>query len=327
MTVLVTGASGHLGLTLIPKLVAAGRKVRAVDLNKNRTIEAMPVEFILADTREPDSLEAAFQGVEVVFHLAAYISIHMDEWPILEATNIQGVRNVVSMCQKYKVKRLVHCSSIEALSVEPRDKPITEDNSLVPADFPIPYPRSKAAGQRIVLQAIADGLNAVILYPTGIIGPNDYGFRATNQALLAVANGDMPMIPRYAYDFVDVRDVADGAMAAEQKAQSGASYILGNDRLVLSDLAREVARIAGVHEPRPSPGWTARAARPFIQFSAALRHKRSLVTRASLYPITHSHTISHERATRDLGYQPRPIQETLRDTVKWFQEIGKIKTR
>ncbi len=324
MLTLVTGAAGHVGLTLTQKLVASGRTVRVLDMKNNPTLEALPVEFIQADVRDRSSLEAAFEGVDVVYHMAAYISIYMDEWPILEAININGVRHIVELCKKHQVRRLVHFSSIEALSVDPAERPIDETNALVTPDFPIPYPRSKAAGQRIVLQAIQDGLDAVIVQPTGIIGPNDYSLRAANRILLQIANGEIPALPRMGYDWVDVRDVVEGAIAAEQKGSRGTAYILGNERFDLPELGKQISALVGRSAPLTLPMWTAKLGLPFIEFGAALAGRHTTINRASFYPLTYSHEISHARAARDLGYQPRPIEETLADMVSWFKQIGKI---
>ncbi len=325
MTILVTGSSGHVGLTLILKLLETGQKVRALDLKKNPTIEQLPIEFIQADVRNLDTLAPAFRDVEVVYHVAAYISIQMHEWPLLEAINVNGVRNIVTLCQQYRVRRLVHFSSIEALSVEPHNKPIDETNALVPADFSIPYPRSKAAGQRIILQAIQEGLDAVTLFPTGIIGPNDYSTRASNQSLIPIANGEMPILAKFAYDWVDVRDVADGALAAAQKAPAGASYILGNQHYLITDLAVKIAALTGVPAPRVVPAWMALSVLPFLTLRSRITGQTSMLTRASLYPLLNSHQISHERASRELGYRPRSIDESLADMVNWFQKLGKIR--
>ena len=309
---------------MIQKLLESGQKVRALDKQHNPTLDTLPVEFVQADMRDPATLDAAFDGAEIVFHGAAYISIQMDEWQTLEAINVNGVRNMLAMCKKHRIKRLVHFSSIEALSVEPRDRPIDETNALVAADFPIPYPRSKAAGQRLVLQAIQDGLDAVILHPTGIIGPNDYGVRATNQLFLPVLNGQVPALPRLGYDFVDVRDVVAGAIAAQQNAPTGRNYVLGNARYLLTDLAARLAALVGHPAPRALPPWMMTLILPLMDFNAKRTGEPSVVTRASFYPLMQSHAISHERATRELGYQPRSIDETLADTVAWFKEIGKV---
>ena len=170
MTILVTGGSGPLGLTLVQKLLSMGEKVRALDKKYIPSLAELPVEFIEADIRDRDRLDSAFDGIDTVFHTTAYISIQMHEWDMLESINVGGVQNVIACCKKHRIKRLLHFSSIEALSVEPFHKPIDETNALVATDFAIPYPRAKAMGQRVVQQAIAEGLDAVILHPTGIIG-------------------------------------------------------------------------------------------------------------------------------------------------------------
>lgn len=324
MTVLVTGASGHVGLTLIQQLLESGRSVRALDSKKSAVLENLPIEFYQGDLRDPSSFEAAFEDIETVFHLAGYISIQLNEWPLLEAINVNGVQTIISLCKKYRVQRLVHFSSVEALSTEPRNRPIDESNALVVPDFPIPYPRSKAAGQRIVLDAIRDGLNAVIICPSGIIGPNDNRFRAANQLFLRAAQGKLPAVPSFSYDFVDVRDVAAGALVAEQKGISGTVYVLSNTRFRLSDLARQVAILANARTPLTVPGWSVRMSLPLISLMSAIQNKPGMVTRASLYPLIHAHEMSHARATNDLGYQPRPIDNTLVDMVGWFRQIGQI---
>jgi dihydroflavonol-4-reductase len=324
MTVLVTGACGHVGLTLIQQLLESGRNVRALDIKKSAALENLPIEFYQGDLRDPNTLNTAFKGVETVFHTAGYISIQLNEWPLLEATNVKGVRNVVALCKKHQVQRLIHFSSIEALSTEPRNRPIDETNALVAPDFPIPYPRSKAAGQRIVLDAIRDGLDALTIFPSGIIGPNDYAFRAANQMFLLAARGKLPAIPSFSYDFVDVRDVAAGALVAEQKGLRGAVYVIGNARFRLSDLAKKVAKLANARVPLCIPGWSARMSLPLMSLMATLLKKPSMVTRASLYPLINGHEMSHARATNDLGYQPRSIDNTLADMVEWFHKIGKL---
>jgi dihydroflavonol-4-reductase len=324
MTVLVTGASGHLGLTLIHQLLESERKIRALDIKKSPALEKLPIEFCCGDLRDPNSLEAAFMDVETVFHVAGYISIQLNEWPLLEAINVNGVRTVVGLCKKYGVRRLIHISSIEALSVEPRNRPIDETNALVATDFPIPYPRSKAAGQRIILDAIHDGLDAITIYPSGMIGPNDYGFRAANQAFLGAVTGKLFAIPSFSYDFVDIRDVAAGVIAAEQKGQRGAQYVMSNARFRLSDLVKKAAKLAKVRTPLVIPPWTAKMAEPFMSVLATIQKKPGIVTRASLYPLVKGHEISHARATNELGYQPRPIDDTLVDMINWFRQIGKL---
>ena len=147
MTVIVTGASGHVGANLVRALLDEGRHVRVLVHKDRRGIEGLDVEEVQGSVLDIESLERAFQDVEVVYHMAVYITLQMDEWPMCKAINLDGTRNVVNACLKTGVQRLIHSSSINALSQEPERTLIDESRSLVnSAQYP-PYDRSKAAAE------------------------------------------------------------------------------------------------------------------------------------------------------------------------------------
>lgn len=322
MTTLVTGAAGHLGLTLVKLLLERGETVRALDLRPTEPLRALPVEVVQADLTDPAALSGAFEGVERVFHTAAFISLRMDEWPRLEAVNVEGVRQIVHQCRAHSVKRLVHFSSIESLNLE-GEGPVTEDTPLVTPDFPIPYGRSKAMGQRIVLDAIRDGLDAIICYPTGIFGPNDYAFHASNQVLLRLRKGEPLAMVDAGLDWVDVRDVAGGALAAAERAQSGSTYLLGNRYASVEELLNILRTITGKNLPKPR--LTLRQVEwflPLVSLQSRLTGKPPALSKAMLYPLKHGGQVSHERAARELGYNPRPLEETIADVLAWFEQVG-----
>lgn len=324
MTTLVTGAAGHLGLTLVQSLLERGETVRALDLRPTDQLRALPVEVVEADLTDASALSAAFVGVERVFHTAALISLAMDKWPQLEAVNVEGVRQIVQQCREHGVKRLVHFSSIEALDLE-ADAPVTEDTPLVTEDFPIPYGRSKAMGQRVVMEAVRDGLDAVICYPTGILGPNDYAFRASNQVLRRLRDGEPLVMVDAGLDWVDVRDVADGAIAAAEHAPAGATYLLGGRYATIEHLQTIIKEHTGAD--LPSRRITLRQVEwmlPLVKLQARLTRKPPIVTKAMLYPLKHGGPVSHARATEELGYTPRPLEETTADALAWFDHVGPI---
>lgn len=321
MTTLVTGAAGHLGLTLVQQLLGRGETVRALDLRPSEALRALPVEVVQADLTDPAALAAAFEGVTRVFHAATYISLRTDEWPLLEAVNVDGVRQVIQQCRAHNVERLVHFSSIEALNMETGTL-VTEDTPLVSPDFPVPYPRSKAMGQRIVIEAIQQGLNAVIAYPTGILGPNDYKLHASNQVPLRLRKGEPLAFTDGGLDWVDVRDVAAGAISAAARAPAGSSYLLGNRYATLREVAEIISKLTG--EAPPGRQIALRQVEwllPLIQFYARLTGRPPMVTRTMIYPLKHGGQVSHKRAARDLGYRPRALEETLADTLAWFDQI------
>lgn len=244
-----------------------------------------------------------------------------------EAVNVEGVRHVVAQCRAHDVKKLVHFSSIEALHLE-GDGEVTEDTPLVTSDFPIPYGRSKAMGQRVVLDAVRDGLDAVICYPTGIFGPNDYAFRASNQVPLRLRDGERMVMTDGGLDWVDVRDVAAGALAAADHAPAGASYLLGGRYATIEQLQGIIREQTG--RKLPSRRITMRQVEwmlPLVGLQARLTGKPPVVTKTMLYPLKHGGRVSHARAARELGYAPRPLEETIADTLAWFDEVGAGESR
>jgi len=324
MTV-VTGATGHAGTNLVRALLAQGRPTRALVHVDRKSVEGLDVEVVKGDIRDPESLVKAFKGAEVVYHLAAHISILPEEWPLLESVNISGTRNVVEACLRCGVRRLVHFSSIHTIAREPMGIPVDESHPLVESRHYPPYDRSKAAAEKEVRKGIEKGLDAIIISPTAIIGPYDYRPSHFGEALLRLANGNLPALVSGGFDWVDVRDVITGAMQAEERAAAGAKYILSGHWVSLRDVAMLVEQISGV--PAPSfvcPMWLARIGAPFITTFDRLAGRRPLYTSVSLQALRGHRNISHQKATRELGYHPRPFRETLIDTLRWFEETGRL---
>ncbi len=330
MIVAVTGASGHIGNNLVRALLQEGSKVTAlIHRNERKSLTGLDVHMVTGDVRDPYSLMQAFSGAEVVFHLAAVISLAMNSWTEVEAVNVVGTRNVVETCQKCGVRRLVHFSSIHAMTQTPYDSPVDERRPLVDERGIPPYDRSKAAGELEVRQGIEQGLDAVILNPTGVVGPYDYEPSFFGAALLAIAQGKLPALIDGGFDWVDARDVAGAAIQAEKHAPQGAKYLISGNYASVRELADITHELLGSPVPRlMAPGWLARTGAPALTAFNRLTGGRQLVTTASLHALlTCNHSISHERATRDLAYQPRPLKETLQDTYRWFQEAGLLKLK
>ena len=318
----VTGASGHVGNNLVRALIAEGRAVRVLVHRNIAALKDLNVEQVAGDVRDIDSLNHAFQGADVVYHVAGLVSIDDDCWPKVESVNVSGVDNVVSACFKAGVKRLVHFSSIHAIDQRPYNKPVDESRPLTGSSHP-PYDRSKAAGEMIVLNGVSRGLNAVIVAPTGIIGPFDFQPSHTGQMLLSLARGRLPILVDGGFDWVDVRDVVAGAIHAESKGARGNKYILSGRWASLAELAKIVTKTGDVKAPALiCPWWLANLCVPFATAYERLRHERPLYTRASLKAVSSNKATSHTRAAADLGYKPRPLEATVDDTLRWFKENG-----
>ncbi|MFC1903875.1 NAD-dependent epimerase/dehydratase family protein [Chloroflexota bacterium] len=323
MKVLVTGASGHIGANLVRSLLIGGRPLRALIHHDARALEGLDVEVANGSVCDIDSLYKSFQGVEVVYHLAAQISLSMGDWPLFNSVNVTGTENVVKACIKYSVKRLVHFSSIHSLVQEPMDSPIDELRPLVELHDPHPYNRSKANGERAVFKGIDKGLNAIIINPTAVIGPYDYKPSHFGEVLVRLANRRLPALVAGGFNWVDVRDLVDGAIIAEQKAPRGARYLLSGHWASLKDIAALVEKTTGIPSPKfVCPTWLACASAPLINRLYHFNGNRPLYTAFSIKTLCSNMNISHEKATNELGYRPRQLQQTITDTLHWFEENG-----
>jgi dihydroflavonol-4-reductase len=323
--IVVTGAAGHAGANLVHALAAQGRPVRALVHLDRRALEGLDIEVVTGDICDPDSLLKAFEGAEVVYHLAARISISTDPWSMLEAVNITGTRNVVEACLRCGVRRLVHFSSIHTLTDTATDIPVDESNPLVESRHYPPYDRSKAAAEMEVRRGIERGLDAIIISPTAIVGPHDYRPSHFGEALLKLANGQLPALVTGGFDWVDARDVVRGAMRAEEIAPTGAKYILSGHWLSLREVAKMTEELTGIKAPGSIfPMWLARIGAPFITAFDLMARRRPLYTSVSLQALRGHRHISHQKATQELDYHPRPFRETLIDTLKWFEAAGKL---
>ena len=322
MSVLVTGAAGHVGANLVRALLEKGEHVRALVHRDRRALAGLDVEIVEGDILIPASLEHAFAGAEVVYHAAAEISLQMGNRSFVRQINVLGTRNVVETCLHVDVRRLIHFSSIHALNYDAHPGLIDETCPLVD-DHNSPYSDSKADGEREVQRGITRGLDAVILRPTAVIGPYDFRPSHIGQVILGLAQGTLPALVEGGFDWVDARDVADGALRAAEQAPTGASYLLSGHQVSVPDLAATVERITGQRAPRfvcPMP--LARIGAPFASALARLTGTRPLYTSVSLGALRLTSPISSAHASRDLGYQPRPFDDTIADTLAWFRDAG-----
>jgi dihydroflavonol-4-reductase len=319
MLAVVTGASGHLGANMVRALIDRKWQVRALVHNDTRALDGLDIEFVSGDVIDEKSLREAITGADVVFHLAGRISIVSWDRKEVEAVNITGVKNVVEACKSTGVKRLIHTSSFHAHQQEPLDEPLDESRPLHEGTYP-PYDHSKAEGERIVRAAIEQGPDAVIINPGGMLGPNDFKPSHFGSTLLSIAKGKLPALVDAGLSWVDNRDVAEGMIKACEQAEPGAKYILSGHWVTLKYIAEQVAKITGVNPPRMVlPMWLAKASAPLSMLLDQVRGQRPLLTPISLRELESNPLLSHEKASRELGYQPRPIEQALADTVGWFR--------
>ena len=315
-----------MGASLVRALLDRGDQVRVLVHADTRGIAGLPVELCHGSVTEAAAVARLVHGAERVFHLAAKVSIEPRERAELHRVNVGGTQCVVESCHAAGVARLVHVSSIHALASRPRELPITEDRALAAGRLP-GYDASKVAAERIVLAAVAAGMDAVIVNPTAILGPWDYRPSHLGEVLLDLYHQRLPGLVAGGFDWVDVRDVAAGMLAAADLAPAGARYLLGGQRASVAELARVVAHVTGRPAPRlVAPMWLARAVAPAAEWAARLAGRRPLFTPESLFALRNHLDISSDRARRELGYAPRALEVTVRDTFEWFRQAGMLQS-
>jgi dihydroflavonol-4-reductase len=324
--IVVSGASGLVGANLVRALLAEAPErgsshVRALVHRDARALQGLDIELFQADLGDPASLQRAFSGADLVYHLAATISLSMETWNTVEATNVTGTHNVLAACRQCGVRRLVYFSSIHTRQQEPLNQPLDENRPLLADPAAPPYERSKAAAERVVQKTAAEGLDVVTLIPTAVIGPNDFKPSYIGNALLLLARGHLPALVSGGYDWVDVRDVVDGAMQAARLAPAGESYILSGHWVSIPAVARLVDQITKRRCLRPVvPRQLASLFEPVMRHLARLNGSQPLYTKAMLTALRSNRRVSHAKASRELGYAPRPFEQTLEDTLRWLLE-------
>lgn len=321
MKVAVTGASGHVGHCLCHQLVEQGFDLKALIHKNENQLAEMGAGIIRGNVLDKQSLIQLFTGVDVVFHLAAQISIDNKHTQQVFETNVTGTQNVIEACKTAGVKKLVHFSTIHTIHSYGPEKPMDETNPLI-ASSNIAYETSKAEAEKLVAAAANDGLDAVILHPTAVIGPYDFHPSFLGQALIKIYKNQLPMLVPGGYDFVDVRDVAKAAIEAATKCRRGERYILSGEWLSLKELSMEIRKISNQKTPTfLAPTWLAKAGLPFIQGWAKITGQHPLYTAESLEILKSScKNISNQKAKTELGFRPRPVGETLKDTFAWFKQ-------
>ena len=320
---LVTGSTGFIGNVLVRKLIDGGRKVRAFLRTTSDTIalEGLPVERIIGNILDPQSLAEAFRGVDTVYHMAAKITIMPWEDRLIRNINLEGTRNILKACHDGRVKKLIYTSTVHALKEPPTGTIIDENMPYDPNNERGEYDRSKAQASLEVMEAAGKGLHTVVLCPTGVLGPYDWRLSPITQTFLDYYNGRMKMTLCGAYDFVDVRDVAEGHILASQKAKPGSNYILSGQRITMQEMFGMLEEITGTRAPWLSiPTWLVRAYSTFMPAYYKLTGKTPRFTNYSIKTLNSNSCISHIKATEELGYDPRPIKKSIEDTIKWFKE-------
>ena len=318
----VTGANGYIGYSLVSELTKRGEKVRLSMRKPHPELDKFGCEQCLGDIGDKEYLLKAFEGVDTVYHVAGMIDITGTKDDLVWKVNYEGTVNVVEACKKCGVKNLVFVSSVDCIKVTDDMHPIREFDRFDPDSVADAYGKSKAAASQFVLDSNCPELKTVVVQPSCVTGPDDIYHNNSVCTMINLYEKGIFIVSLDfgAYNFVDVRDVASGMIAAAEKGRGGQSYFLSGEKLAVDEFISILAVINGKNPPKikMSKNLLLHLCPEISLFFKAM-HWPPVITPFSINKICENCDFSYQKAADELGYKPRSAEESLRDTVEWLK--------
>jgi dihydroflavonol-4-reductase len=328
----VTGANGHLGNSVVRELLDRHYKVRGLILpsDSGDMLMSLGVDVVYGDITVPSSLSPLFIKDDheeiIVIHTAGIVSISSKKHKLLDKVNIDGTKNIVDLSLLNHVKRFIHVSSVHAIPELDHQEIIKEVPSFDPNLVIGAYAKSKAIATQYVLDQVDKGLDAVVVHPSGIIGPYDFGKAHMTMMIEDYLNGYLTSRINGAYDFVDVRDVSTGIISAAFIGKKGECYILSGNQVSIKKLFDDLKKYSGKKlRINVLPLWFAKISAPFAELYYKMRKLPPIYTSYSLYTLKSNSMFSKEKAVKELNYHVRSFEVTIFETMAWLVGEKRIK--
>jgi len=326
---LVTGANGHLGGNLVRRLLHDGHKVRVLLRSKTKhvAIDGLAVDRVYGDLLDLPSVVSAVSGCERIYHCAALVSIGRARQRELYDNNVTGTRHLLQASKEAGVSRVVATGSVEAITFNP-PKQIDEGVGLYPFGKPMPYALAKAFAEHECLKAAVEGLDVIIVVPTGIIGPNDFKPSPMGKVLIDFAHGKVPAYIPGGADFSAMKDIVEGHILAMEKGRAGHKYIFSTEFLTMERVMSIFAEVTGIPAPRLKlPSGLMLGVAEVVSFFAT---RFSPGTELPLTPdavriVRMERKVDCSKAKNELGFQPTSIKQAIQDTYDCFVRRDVIK--
>ena len=321
---LVTGGSGFIGQHLVSELMARGLKVRVLDVLL--PTRALPdVDYVQGSVLDQRLVQDVMTDVDQVYHLAGLPGMWKADKADFHAVNFIGTENILGEARRRGIAKFLHCSTESILfrATQPDDV-AAEDAALAVEEMPGPYTRSKMLADRLALQAAESGFPVIVGCPTMPIGPHDRNLTPPTAMLQHfLGDGRFQMYLDFIVNLVDVRDVAIGLILAMEKGRVGQRYLLGGDCVPLSRILALMASVSGRRKMFiPVPGLLAQLAALFIEFKADhITRRTPSATVEGVRIARRASALSIEKAQRELGYAPRPVDSVLRETIAHMMDV------
>ena len=314
---LVTGATGFIGSHVARALAERGDDLRLLARRKSKTgqLDGLEFERAIGDVTDRRAVRRAMSGVERVFHVAGSTSLRARDRESVWNTNVRGTRIVLESALEAEVERVVLTSSVAAVGVGRKPKPVDETATFDIGHLGITYVNSKHEAEVEALRLAARGLPVTIVNPSYVLGPD----APRGSSMELVRRFIQRKIPAYVdggLNIVDVRDVAKGHLLADKKGEIGKRYILSGRNFTLDRLFADLARISGVDPPRLKlPGQAlvhTLGASERLPLPVSIPTSSDEIRSAMLW-----WCYKNTRAKSELGFKARPHEETLEEAVRW----------
>lgn len=323
MKIAVTGATGHLGASLLPLLIAQGHQVTVLIREDVRALDAYDLKTVRGNLSNEHSLRELVADNEVLMHCASKISITHTEAQLIRSTNVEGTERIMRLAKEAGLRRMIYVSSIHAFNQFPIDKPLDETRDYV-GDDGFDYDRSKRDATKLVLNATDEHFEVITLHPTSIIGAPDFKPSLLGSAIINFLSGSIPFATTGGFDFVDVHDVAQAVANAASMGRSGEKYLLSGKYFPVAELFEMFRKQAGKKsKTMVIPIALAKMGVPFERIISKIQKRPPVFTHESMTALeTCPRFIDSTKARRELNYTTRPMEETVADLLNWFRQYG-----
>lgn len=320
----MTGATGHVGYALLLELMKQNEKTRILIRKDSKLFDGIDCERAYGDVTNLDSLKKAFEGADVVYHLAGMIEIKAGNEDKVYNVNVNGTKNVVEACKACGVRKLVYMSSVDTYPPLPDNQVMTEISKYEPDKLEGAYAKTKAEATQYVLDANGtDGLETVVVQPSACIGPYDFKVSSIGEMVRMYLKGQFPVSMSFGgYNFVDIRDVAYGTYMAAKQGRPGECYILCGDACTVDDFVRAMAKAVGKKPPKIKLHrfFVQDIAAPIMEAVYKISGGTPLITRYSIRKILSNCNFSYKKAQAELDYHPMGVDKSVADMIDWVIE-------
>jgi dihydroflavonol-4-reductase len=326
MKTLVTGGTGFVGANVVRALLKRGVEVRALVRPRSDTgnLDSLEVELVAGDLRDRGSLEAALDGCDMLYHVAAMYALWARNPREIYDSNVTGTINILEAAGQAGVQKIVYTSSVATIGLPKDGTPGTEEVPLPPEDMVSDYKRSKYLAEQEVLKYAQRGLPVVIVNPSFPVGAWDVKPTPSGQIIVNFLRGKIPAYVDTGLNVVDVEDVALGHVLAAERGRIGERYILGHTNLTLPELFQLLAQVSGMNAPRIripyGLAYLSACASEFV--ARTITHKPPFATLAGVKLSRKRMFFDPSKAVQELGLPQTPAIEALSKAVQWFRAHG-----